>query len=218
MKITKQNFVNITELKKAVSLARIEAKAEAERDCGKGILMSRGAWIKTFDAKGELLQGECDTWEFTGKADQFTFLANMLRYDSKVARIAIEGGWNWAESFRDHEEGNHEPYASEWEITFGTMEIVADEPAVAAIVEAAYAEIAAMEAPHHSPQYAAALVAHNEAQRAYTKVCEDYRAGRIGDDEYLAARAAYTAATADFDYAFMIESECGDKAVTVGAA
>ena len=51
-------------------------------------------------------------------------------------------------------------------------------------------------------EYAAALAEHNAAQATFNAVTKAYRARQIGDDEYLAARAAYGRATKKFDEAF----------------
>lgn len=57
-----------------------------------------------------------------------------------------------------------------------------------------------------SPEYAAAIAAHDAAQRKFDAVLQAYRARTVGDDEFLAARREYGAATAVFDVAFAKEA------------
>jgi outer membrane protein TolC len=59
-------------------------------------------------------------------------------------------------------------------------------------------------------EYKKALDAHNAAAQAFEKVRDAYRARVIGDDEFLAARAAYTKATEAFDAAFA-KAACGKE-------
>jgi hypothetical protein len=134
----KQYFTTATALKAAVTDARSAAKVEAEKDCGRGCLISRGAYIRTFDAKGDVIKGEAESWEFTGKADQVTFLGNLLRYDTKVVRITIEGGWNWATNPRDYADGDYQPWVSEWAVVFGETE--EEQVAPAPVSDAAVAQ------------------------------------------------------------------------------
>jgi hypothetical protein len=61
-----------------------------------------------------------------------------------------------------------------------------------------------------SKEYAAALEAHNLASKAFNAVRDDYRAGKVGDAEFLAARNAFHAATAIYDAAFTAEVLLGE--------
>lgn len=56
-----------------------------------------------------------------------------------------------------------------------------------------------------SIDYPIALEASRVAARIYAAAVADYRAGRIGDVEYLAARKANDTAAAAFDAAFAAE-------------
>lgn len=56
-----------------------------------------------------------------------------------------------------------------------------------------------------SAAYQAALERSRESSRAFTKVQNDYRSLKIGDTEYLAARAVYDKSVAEFDAAFAAE-------------
>lgn len=116
----KQLFANATSIKAAITTARQEAKEDGRANCGKGgILFSRGAHIRTFDFAGEIINGEAESWVWEGTAKQFEELANLLRYDTKVAMITIEGGWNWAENTTSYNDGAYDPWVSEWEVIFG---------------------------------------------------------------------------------------------------
>lgn len=57
-----------------------------------------------------------------------------------------------------------------------------------------------------SAEYKAAYGKSAEAIEAYTKAREDYRAGRIGDDEFLTARAEHEAAMKEYDAAYQKET------------
>lgn len=57
-----------------------------------------------------------------------------------------------------------------------------------------------------SPAYLAAIAANDAAQAAYAAVVAQYRAGTIGDAEYLKARAALKVANDAFDAAFSAEA------------
>ena len=56
-------------------------------------------------------------------------------------------------------------------------------------------------------EYESARLAHNRAIKVYKKFRDAYRAQEIGDDEYLAARADYEKATAEYDAAYAKASE-----------
>lgn len=62
-----------------------------------------------------------------------------------------------------------------------------------------------------SPEYLAALKASNEASRTFNRVRDAYRAQRIGDEEFLRARAAYVASEAAFDKAFAEEQARSER-------
>lgn len=61
-----------------------------------------------------------------------------------------------------------------------------------------------------SKEYAAALLASREAAAKYRAACDDYRARRIGDAEFLAAKDLDAKATAAFDAAFAKEQAVTD--------
>ncbi len=69
-----------------------------------------------------------------------------------------------------------------------------------------------------SPEYAAAIKAHDAAQAVYWPILEAFRAGKVGYDEYFAARAVYTAATEAFDAVYFAEQGREDETVAETAA
>ncbi len=59
----------------------------------------------------------------------------------------------------------------------------------------------------NSAEYTAAIEAHNVALRVYQVAVTEYRALRMNDADFLAARKVKAAADAVFDEAFAKESE-----------
>jgi len=57
-----------------------------------------------------------------------------------------------------------------------------------------------------SQTYQRALAEHDAAGAKFRQIRDDYRAGRATDDEYLAARRRFDAATAVYDAAFALEA------------
>jgi hypothetical protein len=55
-------------------------------------------------------------------------------------------------------------------------------------------------------EYAKALEDHSAAFRKFDAVRADYRARKVGDDEFLAAKKEYDAATAAYDAAYAKEA------------
>jgi hypothetical protein len=55
-------------------------------------------------------------------------------------------------------------------------------------------------------EYAEALAAHNAAFSALNAVRADYRAMKVGDSEFLTAKAAFAEATREYDDAFSKEA------------
>ena len=60
-----------------------------------------------------------------------------------------------------------------------------------------------------SAEYLAAYDAHNFAIGVFQTEQIAYRAGVIGDADFLAARAVYMGACAAYDAAYAIEQACG---------
>ena len=57
-----------------------------------------------------------------------------------------------------------------------------------------------------SIEYELALNAVREATTKFTAIADSYRAGKIGDDEYLAARTAYHKAEKVYELAYAKEA------------
>jgi hypothetical protein len=55
--------------------------------------------------------------------------------------------------------------------------------------------------------YENSIAKHNEAQKAFHSVRNDYRNRIVGDAEFLAAKAVYDASTAEYDAAFAAAQE-----------
>ena len=64
--------------------------------------------------------------------------------------------------------------------------------------------------PYGSPEYTAAIKANNAAIAAYNNAVTLYRSMKIGDAEFLQAKAAYKAAVDAFDVAFDAEMNGGE--------
>jgi len=67
----------------------------------------------------------------------------------------------------------------------------------------------------NNPEYEAALAAHHAAFDIFDAVRTAYRAMQIGDAEFLAARAVYAAATAEFDIAYAAERDAETPAAAI---
>ena len=55
--------------------------------------------------------------------------------------------------------------------------------------------------------YENSIIKHNEAIKVFHTVRDAYRNRTVGDAEFLAARAVYDAATAEFDAAYAVAQE-----------
>lgn len=108
-------YPNATALKADVAAARADCKDALRRDpdTSRLWLVSRGAWVRTIDAKGEA--NETDSWPFLGTAWEFVQLT-ALTARPDISAIYIEGGFNAAESGRDYADGNYDPWVGEWSV------------------------------------------------------------------------------------------------------
>lgn len=68
------------------------------------------------------------------------------------------------------------------------------------------------------PTYAAALATMKAAQKVFDEITAKYRAGKIGDAEFLAARKVFKAAEATYDEAFNADVALGEEAEPAEAA
>jgi hypothetical protein len=60
-------------------------------------------------------------------------------------------------------------------------------------------------------EYMAAIAENNVAIHKFWAAQSEYRSGKIGDEEFLAAKAEYNKAMAIFDVAFAKESNLGGE-------
>lgn len=172
--IVSQYFTTVTSLKTAITEARKEAKAEAIRDCGPGgIVQSRGAFIRVINANGDIIKGECDSWEFKGTAAELEELNNLLRYETKVARITIEGGFNWAANLRDHADGSYDAWVSEWFVIFGEREEIRTPAPVAPAAQAEPVEVEAVEVEAVAAARASVLATFSKSLEATEAALRD---------------------------------------------
>lgn len=113
------NYANLSALKGAIKDARDVARKEGRQSCGKGVLQSRGAYLKMIDANGNIIQGEAESWPFIGNAKEFKALADLIRYSIPAgAHVEVGGGFNFAASVRDLAD-NYDPWVSEWCLEVG---------------------------------------------------------------------------------------------------
>lgn len=66
-----------------------------------------------------------------------------------------------------------------------------------------------------SNEYAEALNAHNAAFSKFAAVRADYRASKVGDAEFLAAKKEFDAATTVYDAAFSKEAAHCESSLSV---
>lgn len=147
--ITKQYFPNVTVLKLAIGEARAEARQEALRSRDTGVAISRGACIRTFDDRGNIVSGGAEPWPFTGTAAQFRELQALLNHVSRITLITIEGGFHYSTSLHAYAAGVFEPWVSEWCVTFGECRLSEPERIAQSAIQAAAAlPPVEVDAPH----------------------------------------------------------------------
>ena len=111
-------FKDIGEIKDAVREARGASLKEAKRECGRGILKSRGTYLSTADNDGQCSPrpaAECCTWKGTLKEIENLVNICLAEYP-KVTQIEICGGYDHAESLRDYHDSNYYPGAASWSV------------------------------------------------------------------------------------------------------
>lgn len=113
------HFKNVSELMLAVREARMAAKDEAHRTCGRGALYSRGMHVKAVNAAGDIVRGEAESWLFGGKAAEFEELVKLLD-EEDVSSVSIEGGFDWAVNPRAYSDCDYDCWVSEWCVEFGS--------------------------------------------------------------------------------------------------
>lgn len=112
----------LSQINLACSLAYQLALSDAKRGIGRGVYMSRGRFLKAVDFKGNVVQGECESWAWDGKASTLAKALQVFDADPDVAYISIEGGINYAESVSAFRDGAYDPYVEDWAVTVFTRE------------------------------------------------------------------------------------------------
>lgn len=110
-------FGSIHDLKDAVRKARSEAEREARRNCGKGWLFSRGAWVIGISyEEGDPVWSD-GMIEFAGTYKQMDELLHdvVACLPQRIDEIRIEGGFNWSASLVYYHQ-EYEPWVSEWSV------------------------------------------------------------------------------------------------------
>lgn len=97
-----------TNVKDTITQARIVAKKEAKKETP--TVRSRGAWLIATDDKNERLN-ESETWFVTDKASITMFVE---KFRDRAKEIYIEGGFDGANSLKDFNDGDYQPWTSAW--------------------------------------------------------------------------------------------------------
>ena len=108
---------NASAINKACAAAYQDALFAAKKNCGRGFYAGRGRWIRVINAKGDVIAGECDTWEWTGKASDLKKIHEYFAATPEAYRVDIEGGVNYAESVHAYTDGCYDPLVEEWSVT-----------------------------------------------------------------------------------------------------
>jgi hypothetical protein len=110
-------FSRFDDVKNAVSGAYQDALKWSKRDIGAGCYRSRGKWLKAIDANGNLLAGDCDSWEWDGTLKSLIAAINETRFgEPKAVALFLEGGIDYAASLRDFSDGAYDPWVGEWSV------------------------------------------------------------------------------------------------------
>ena len=64
-----------------------------------------------------------------------------------------------------------------------------------------------------STKYELALETNRKATAVFLAIRADYRAGKIKDADFLAAKAIYDAANKEYDAAYAMEQEAGQEGI-----
>lgn len=108
---------NASAINKACAAAYQDALFAAKRNCGRGFYAGRGRWIRVVDFNGDVLAGECDTWEWTGKKADLEAINKYFDANTNAAAVYVEGGVNYAESVHAYTDGCYDPLVEEWSVT-----------------------------------------------------------------------------------------------------
>ena len=106
----------LANLKAMVSTIRTAAKHEAHKACGtvRGVFQSRGA-VLTVDTEHDSLLTIGDCWEWDGTLKDIR--KAWKRHSTEAATgMTICGGYDYAESPRAMQDGEYDPWVSEWDV------------------------------------------------------------------------------------------------------
>lgn len=119
---------SLQDIKVEVSAARNEAVRKAESDyiC----IRSRGTWLNTTNKK----EGQCDPqpqgecYEWNGTLKQIKNLIDDVEANHPDCdEIWISGGYDGADSVRDLNDGDYDPWVSDWDVLIWKREAGQDE-------------------------------------------------------------------------------------------
>ena len=112
-------FATFAALKEAVTCARDTAAVEARR-CAP-FVWSRGTWFITAGTGNQGRVRPCDEsgghyWRGT-KQEITKLISEVLLSYPEVQEIVLQGGYDGGQQMSDRDDGNYEPWVSEWEVT-----------------------------------------------------------------------------------------------------
>lgn len=111
-------FETHSEMNEAIVAERNKARKEARELCGPGALRSRGTYTLTADKTGRA--GPCQEslvcFDHKTKKGLNALIATIEAEYPGVTEIYVEGGFDYAESVRDMNEGIYDPEISVWSL------------------------------------------------------------------------------------------------------
>jgi hypothetical protein len=122
----------LAQIKDDCSVAANESKRDYRKEFPRGFVLSRGRYlsISVVDANGnvrDLYPGEARRWDGTLSDLQraIEFARKECTSTEKPFEIGIFGGFDYADSLRDYQDGEYSPLVAEWEVTYPVSEIPA---------------------------------------------------------------------------------------------
>lgn len=109
-------FTSLFDIKFAIADARDNAVRQVRKDCGRGVIASRGTFLATADDGGQCEprpEADCPTWGGTQREID-ALIAEVVKSHPNVTRIYIGGGYDWASSPRAYRDGDYAPWAASW--------------------------------------------------------------------------------------------------------
>lgn len=116
--MTMMIFNTHAEMNEAIVAERAKARKEAREACGPGALRSRGTYTITADNTGRA--GPCDEslvyFDHKSKKTLRALIEKIEANYPNTTEIYVEGGFDFAESVRDMNEGIYDPEVSVWSL------------------------------------------------------------------------------------------------------